>query len=170
MIAFLHIFCKINRQDLISYQGGEETISKADVNSLLVRFFALSYTPGENEYFYPAYSSSFYYWNGYYRWPAADGESYNYFTVVDELRRNADGTVTADFQIYEVGLEEYWNVPGVDRAYYYMNSAAVADMVWAQRVTPVRGGTALLRPYDNYGVASYQLLRYETWSIEFAMP
>lgn len=167
MIQYIHIFCKINRHDLITYQSGEETISKADVNALMNRFFSTTYAPAEDEEFYLGYGSHFYYAGGYYRFIAADGESYNKFTVVDELSRNNDGTITASFQVYEVGLEEYWNVPGVDRAYYYMSSDQVADMVWAERVRPVQGGVALLRPYDNNGVASYQLLRYEIWDIIF---
>lgn len=170
MIAFIRIYCKVNQQDLVQPHGGEELVARADVDALLNRFFGLKYNPAEGEEFWPLYSDYFYYYQDDYHFKAADGESYNKFTVVYGLTFNADGTYTADFQVYEVGLEEYWNVPGVDSAYYYMTTEEVSDMVWAERVTPIQSGTAILRPYDYNGRATYQLLKYEVWDIEFHMP
>ncbi len=163
MLRFVHIYCKINRQDLISYDNGDEVISLEDANRLFLRFFGKSSSPAEGE----TYAPSGRYSDGSYRWPAADGESYTAFTVVTKLEPDADGCYLATFQIYEVDLDEYWSLGGVDRSYYYMNIAGASDMVKAGRITAVNSGQAVLRPYNNNGVASYQLVRYVLWGEPF---
>ena len=168
LLQFVHLYLKINHANLITYEAGEETISLADMNDNLQRFFARSVSPVEGQTYMLDAWNSFRYSGGRFRFTAADGESYNYFTVVDEMTRNADGTYTVRFQVYELGLEEYWNTPGIDGSFYRLDSDGVAAMVWGERVIPVQGGTAVLRDYTKpNGVVTYQILDYDIWAITF---
>ena len=167
MIAFVHIYCKINNRNAILYQGGYETISLDDMNAQLRRFFDVSCKPNDGvSYMLDAWTIGEYH-DGYFWFPAADGESYNYFTVVDSMTRNSDGTYSVQFQVYALNLDEYWS-SGIDNAFYRLNPDQVADLVWSDRVTPVQGGTAVVRDYTkSNGVATYQLISYDIWNITF---
>lgn len=164
-IAFVRLYCKINHQELIAYQDGDETIALSDMNALLARFFDRSVSPKEGETYLLSAWSTIRYSDGRFRVPASDGESYNYFTVVRQMTPQSDGTIEVEFQVFELGLEEYWNTPGIDNSYYQLSNDQTEQLVWAERIRPVQGGTARVRPYDNNGRATYQLLRYETWAL-----
>ncbi len=167
IIRLVEIYCKINHNACIHYENGEECLSLADANLYLERFFGRTVHPYDGaEYLLDAWHS-FRYSDGCFRFPAADGESYNKFTVAYEMNANQDGTYTVQFQVYELGLEEYWNTPGVDDSFYRINNDQAGDMVWDYRILPVQGGTAVLRDYNFNGRATYQILSYEVWDIEF---
>ncbi len=167
MIAFVHIYCKINHRNAIRYQGGYETISLEDMNAQLRRFFDVSCKPNDGaSYMMDAWTIGEYH-DGYFWFPAADGESYNHFTVVDSMTRNSDGSYTVQFQVYALDLDEYWS-SGMDNSLYSLNSDQVTDLVWSERVKPVQGGTALVRDYTKAnGIATYQLISYDVWNITF---
>lgn len=168
LIRLVEIYCKINHRSCIIYLNGEECLSLEDANLYLNRFFGRTISPYNGaEYLLDAWNS-FRYQDGYFRFPAADGESYNKFTVVYEMDANTDGTYTVQFQIYELGLEEYWNTPGVDNSFYRLNTDQAAALVWDYRIRPVQGGTAVVRDYTFNGRATYQILSYEVWDIEFS--
>lgn len=168
LLRFVELYCKINHNKLISYYGGEECLSLSDMNTYMNRFFGRTVNPYEGQSYLLDAWNEFHYSGGYFRFPAADGGSFNYFTVVDEMLANSDGTYTVHFQNYMLGLEEYWNTPGVDNSFYKLNHDQVANMVWNYRVTPVQGGTAVVRDYNFNGSKTYQILSYEVWDIEFS--
>ena len=168
LLHFLEIYCKINHRNQISYIGGEECLSLADANNYMNRFFARSVSPYEGETYLLDAWHNFRYSSGYFRFPAADGESYNYFTIVYDMTNNGDGTYTVQFQNYELNLEEYWNTPGVDYSFYWLNNDQVAQLVWSGRAMPVEGGTAVVRDYVYNGSTTYQILSYEVWGIGFS--
>ena len=164
LIRFVELYCKLNHYDRIRYLEGEECLSLEDANLYLQRFFDRSVNPVNNtEYMLSAWNS-FTYRDGYFRFPAADGEAYNHFTVVYEMTANGDGTYTVQFQNYELDLMEYWD-NGVSDAIYHMNNDEVANLVWSGRAKPVQGGTAVVRDYTFNGIPTFQILSYEVWSI-----
>lgn len=168
LLRFIELYCKINHHNQISYQGGEECLSLEDANNYLNRFFARTVSPYEGATYLLDAWHSFRYSGGYFRFPAADGESYNYFTIVYEMTRNGDGTYTVQFQNYELKLEEYWDALGVDYSFYWLNNDQAAQLVWDGRAIPVEGGTAVVRDTVYNGSTTYQILSYEVWEIGFS--
>ena len=167
LLRLVEIYCKINHPGLVEYVGSEECLSLDNMNLYLKRFFGRTVNPYDGaEYLLDAWNT-FRYKDGYFRFPAASGESYNKFTIVYDMTANGDGTYTVDFQVYELGLEEYWNTPGIDNSFYWMNNDQAGDLVWAYRAMPIQGGTAIVRDYTFNGHATYQILSYEVWDIEF---
>ena len=164
LLRFVELYCKLNHHDRISYLEGEECLSLEDANLYLQRFFDRSVNPVNNtEYMLSAWNT-FTYRDGYFRFPAADGEAYNHFTVAYEMTANADGTYTVQFQNYELDLMEYWD-NGISDPIYHMNNDEVANLVFSGRAKPVQGGTAVVRDYTFNGVPTFQILSYEVWSI-----
>lgn len=169
LIRFVRLYYKINHHDLITYENGEECLSLDTANLYLNRFFGRTIEPVNGQEFMIDAWHSFRFENGAFRFEAADGESHNGFTVVYGMTKNADGTYTVQFQNYELDLDEYWD-KGMENSLYQLDNDGVADLVWAGRATPVQGGTAVVRDYSFNGRATFQILSYEVWYIEFARP
>ena len=95
-----------------------------------------------------------------YYFPAADGEAFNTFTVVNFMNRMADGkTIAVSFDIYDLDYEVYWDT-GLEDKYYAMTPEEAESCGVLTR----RGeGTADLEEYVYHGVSTYRLLYY--WSI-----
>ncbi len=167
LIRVVEIYCKINHRDAISYANGDECLSLETANMYLNRFFNRTVSPyNGQEYLLDAWHT-FVYKDGYFRFPAADGASYNKFTVVYDMLANSDGTYTVDFQIYELDIMEYLD-KGMDNALYWLSNEEAADLVWNRRILPVQGGTAVVRDYTFNGRPTYQILSYDVWDIEFS--
>lgn len=166
LIRFVELYCKLNHHDRIVYLEGDECLSLEDANLYLNRFFARSVNPLNNtEYMLSAWNT-FVYRDGYFRFPAADGEAYNHFTVAYDMTANGDGTYTVQFQNYELDLMEYWD-SGMSDSLYHLNNDEVANLVWSGKAKPVQGGTAVVRDYTFNGVPTFQILSYEVWNIIF---
>ncbi len=167
LMKFVYIYCKINHPAAVAAEGAFETVTLGTMNEYLNRFFGFTRNPVNGASYLLDQWNSFTFHDGKFWFPAASGESYNKFTVVYEMMSNGDGTYTCSFQVFEVGLEEYWNTPGVDNAYYHLSNDQVSNYVWNNRVKPVQGGTAIVRDYTYNGRATYQLLSYSVWDITF---
>ncbi len=159
MIRFVHIYCFLNRQDMITYKNNEALIAVGDVNVQMRRYFGKMIYPNQGDSYD---NGAFYYSGSYFHFPPADGEDYNYFTVVDELLDNGDGTYTANFHVYELILFEF-RARGISDSYYYLTPDQVDELIEVGNVTLFAAGTATLVDYESPGIVSYQLLRYDTW-------
>ena len=140
LIRFVRLYCKINHHDLITYENGEECLSLDTANLYLNRFFGRTIEPVNGQEFMIDAWHSFRFENGAFRFEA----------VVYGMTKNADGTYTVQFQNYELDLDEYWD-KGMENSLYQLDNDGVADLVWAGRAT-------------------FQILSYEVWYIEFARP
>lgn len=166
LLRYVELYCKINHHDLIYYENSEECLSLDNMNLYLERFFGRKVSPVNGASYMLDAWHEFHYSDGAFRFPAADGEAYNRFTVVYEMSSNGDGTYTVKFQNYELDLNEYWD-KGIDNVIYHMNNDEVANLVWSGRAKPFQGGTAVVRDYSFNGRPTYQILSYEVWSITF---
>ncbi len=167
LMKFVWIYCKINNPAAIHYEGSYETVTLEDMNAQLNRFFGITRTPYEWASYMLDQWNSFEYHDGRFWFPAASGESYNKFTVAYEMMNNGDGTYTVSFQVFELGLEEYWNTPGINNFYYKLSNDETAAYVAAERIKPVQGGTAVVRDYTkSNGVVTYQLISYTVWDLK----
>ena len=154
--AFLHN--KINsfgRDRIESRQRNGEyyyTISTADVDNCLDRFFGVGVPHQDFDY----YNFHVYCEDGYYYFPAADGESYNNFTIASEVIRDG-GVLRVKFDVYGLDLETYWYEDGIDEKYYAMTAAEAASNGLLEH----RGsGEAVLENYTLDGSATYRLISY----------
>ena len=140
------------------------------MNALLQRFFDRTVSPYDGQEYMLSLWQNFRFSDGRFRIPASDGESYDRFSVVYDMTPLDDGSYEVKFQVYSLSLEIYWNTPGIDDKYYHLDNDGAAALVWGEQLWPEQGGLARVRPYVNNGRATYQLMSYETWDIEFAMP
>jgi hypothetical protein len=168
LLRVVEIYCKINHPGLISYSGGDECLGLKDANTYMERFFGRTVNPPEGATYLLDASHSFRYSGGYFRFPAADGANYNRFTVVRSMTANTDGTYDVEFTVYEISLEQYWNTPGVDNSFYWLNDSQVSAKVWNHEALPVQNGTAIVKDYSFNGKPTYQILKYDAWDIEFS--
>lgn len=166
LLRFVELYFKINENSRISLVAGEECMSLADANTYMKRFFGKTASPYEGASYLLDAWNEFKYSGGYFRFPAADGGSFNRFTVAREMTANTDGTYTVNFQVFELDLSEYWD-KGMDNALYWLSNDEVAALVSSKRVKPVQGGTAVVRDYNFNGKSTYQILSYEVWDLKF---
>lgn len=168
LVSFAYLYCKINRRNMLdTAQAGESyyyTLSLENANTVLNRHF--DYTLSEEdaarfpENEDPNSRFHSFYENGTFYFPAADGESYNRFTVVSHIDQpeNGDNRYQMYFDIYELNIQEYMKANGaVDSGYYYMSASQAAN---DSRLTWENSGVALVKPYNNNGTDTYQLLYY----------
>ena len=160
LVGFAYLHNKINSfgRDKISVLqwNGEAcySISAADVDETLERFFGVRVDPAEF-----ALDSHTVGCDGErYYFPAADGEAYNTFSVAKQFVSDGSGTCRVAFDVYGLDILTYFGDNGIDGAYYAL-TAAEAE---ANGLLEYRGsGEATLEDYDNNGSATYRLLSYD---------
>ena len=163
LVNFAYLYCKINRHAALNTAQVENsyyyTLSLEDANAVWSRHFGFTlneaeaslYAPNTTEFYRSFYSSGAFYF------PAADGESYNRFTVVRQMEDLGNGTYRLLFDIYSLDIDEYWKSNGVDSGFYAMTASAARQ---DSRLSWQASGVAVVRPYTNNGTATYQLVRY----------
>ena len=160
LVSFAYLHNKINSfgRDKISVRewNGEVyySISAADVNACLERFFGVSIDPAEFALDSHTVGSD----GQRYYFPAADGEAYNTFSVARELISDGSGTYRVKFDVYGLDILTYFDDNGIDGFYYTLTAAEAAENSQLE----YRGsGEATLEDYDNNGSATYRLIAYD---------
>lgn len=153
-----HLF--INNNSEISYSSDNaQRFSNASAQNCLERYFGVSLEPKDYSGIVSGAQRSYKYIDGYfcnYSWGI--GEAYNRFSIVSNAYKNSDGSITAEFKVYELDIEEY-HANGLTRSIYAMRPENI--MQHRPAVSLVEGGTAQVRPYTKSdGGPSYQLLSY----------
>ena len=168
LFHFAHLWAKINRQSAISYKDGYEAMTREAVNEITGRFFGQVLDPVSGTDYSEELGIGRFDWNhcwyadGLYYYPAADGESYNRFSVVTEAAELPGQLLRFRFTFYELDLDVYWDNLGIPDAYYWL-SPEECRMPGAAEITPVGTGTALCSRCQlmDSGRESYQLISYE---------
>lgn len=171
LFFFAHLWAKINRNDAISYEGNFETMSLDDfwdiVEPRLV--FPEELRPVEGEDYSAALGMGNFDWdrcwyeNGRFYYPAADGESFNRFSLVDEAYKVNDQTYRFCFTIYELDLDIYWGRHSVPDEYYHLTAAEVVQRIANGEIRAVRTGMAVCSPiyWESSRTEMYRLAYYE---------
>ncbi|MBR6498509.1 MAG: hypothetical protein IKT23_02330, partial [Clostridia bacterium] len=162
LVNFAYLYCKINRHSLLSTAevNGSYfyTLSPEDANTVLNRHFAITLSEAEAAQFPvnedPSARYHSYYSAGFFYFPAADGESYNRFTVVREIEPLSGGQYRMYFDIYKLDILEYRRTDGVDTSFYYLSAGQAEN---DSRLTWENSGVAIVTPYNNNGTDTYQL-------------
>ena len=156
--SFAHRFCKINRYSAITYENGYETVALDTVNELCMRFFGREIHPTDGTQYTNEWGMQWKFENGKFYFPAADGESYNRFAVVNDYLRLPGGNVILSFDVYELKLEEYWD-KGMDSSLYSLTADKAAAIARTGRITCVGVGAAEVLPIEQSGHDGYHLYR-----------
>ena len=176
LFSFAHRWAKINRRSAISYSGSYEVMTLAAVNEILERYLEgdCALNPAEGTDYSAALGMGHFDWDhcwysgGCFYYPAADGESYNCFTVVTEKLQYPSGLSTLCFTVYELDLSLYWEHNGIPAEYYRLTPAEAAQRAQKGEITPMRMGEALCSPWllTAQNRESYRLLRYELYPLD----
>ena len=132
------------------------TLPFDDLNTIIRRFFDRE-LPETARYICtsPDEYGSFYQ-DGYYFTLAASGEIYTKFTVANSISDIGDGKYVVDFGVYELDWQYLSSATSIPSEIYSLNK----DNVYS-KAQYLNSGTAIVKPYDNNGIPSYQLLSYQ---------
>ena len=148
--AFLHTI--VNNYKAIVFDGSWMKISADTIEQYTNRF--LGVVPPRQ-----TYGGYYEYVDGYYRVPAASGETYNHFTIANTVYENPNGTFTVYYDVYQLDYEVYFD-KGMPDAVYHLRTANGSSYA----LTYEGSGSATIRPYTlSNGRESYQLIFYEIY-------
>jgi len=152
LLMYGYSFAKVNNRDMLGSNSTDYYMNKADMDYILNRFFGRTVYLMDgtvlDERNYPVT-----YTNGAYYWPAADGASYSYCSVATNMVKNANGTYTVTFDIYE------HIYPHESMSPYYSYTAAQAAA--SGDLVKYGSGTAVVRDHvRDGGIETYQLISY----------
>ena len=156
MLSFAYSHARINNDGKVYYGSVEYYISESDVNSILNKYFGVTYAkngaPDTFSYSTQYGTHSIRYDGDYYYFPAADGGGYAYLSIAKDMVRNSDGSYTVMYDAYS--LVDFWED---DTENYYGYSAEQARN--SIKLDYMYSGVARVKDYTRTnGVQSYQLL------------
>ena len=163
LARFAQLFCKINKQNALRFDGDYDTFSLDTVNELCMRFFGREIHPANGVLYENQAGLQWTYENGKFHFPSGDGEAYNRFAVVSSYLQLEGGNVILGYDVYELDLDEYWQ-NGMDRKLYRMTPAQAQNAEESRLVARVGQGWAEATPVTQNGHDGYYLLRMETSS------
>ena len=160
LVDFAYMHNKINSfgRDKISVRqwNGEScySISAADVDQTLERFFGVKLDHGEFELdtHLVGFDGERYYFL------AADGEAYNTFSVANQVITDGSGTYWVRFDVYDLDIVTYFDTGSIADAYYALSAAEAESNGLLEYLGT---GAATLEDYVNNGSATYRLLSYD---------
>lgn len=163
MLKFGYLHLKINDSSKVKSDGSHYIVSRTDMDKCLTRFFGHTVPAATRSRTYATqygdYTETAEYKNNAYYFPAADGESYNQFTVVNRVMKTASGTYYVEFNVYALDIETFFNT-GLTGSYYQMTaSEALLD----EHLEYQYSGTAEVTDYQSGTYRSYQLVNYRIY-------
>ena len=158
---FAHLFCKINKHDVLSFDGNSDTVSLETVNELCMRFFGREIHPVNGVLYENRGGLQWTYENGKFHFPSGDGEAYNRFAVVNSDLQLEGGDEILGYDVYELNLDEYWQ-SGMDSALYHMTPAQAQTTEASGRIKRLGCGWAEVTFVEQNGHDGYFLHRMET--------
>ena len=119
--TFAYRWTRINKPDDVKIDGSYYKISCDQIKKLADRYLNQTITQDQlNEH---VWSGEGEYADGWYYEPAADGESYTGFAVVDNAYDLGNGMLRLESTAYSLDLDTYWdNNETIPKKYYSMTS------------------------------------------------
>ena len=169
LLEFAYLWTRINNRSALGSDGySQYTVSLEQINSVITRYMgsALALHP-ENGAAYSMSGQVVSYWDGLFYFIAADGESYPWFSVVDEVRDYENDETVLRFTIYELSMRLYFeegngSIPG---KYYDLTPEEASRLSLAgdtPAITACITGTAVCKRSvsPDTGRRTYTLVRY----------
>lgn len=158
LAEFAYRWSKINKYSNIEVEGNYYKISLDKVKNITGKYFETKLTDDDlyghdwDKSMFGAFCKG-----GYYYVPAADGESYTTFAVVEQAEDAGDDTLWLYFTTYELDLDVYWdNDEVIPKKYYSMTAKEAAD---AKELTSGYQGMAIVKKDKD----SYKLMYYKQY-------
>ena len=152
LLNFGHIYAGINNSNVVQSDSESYWIAKADMDSILTRFFGKTVNVADPSQLTTPYGTPIRLSDGKYHFPLASGESYSYCSIVTSMIPNGNGEYAVTFDVYQ-GIHHESMSP----YYSYTSAQAKADSI----LTYCYSGSAIVRDYTrSNGQATYQLLAY----------
>lgn len=109
LVSFAHLYYKINDRDAIGYQSLDdesyETLTEAQVNEVLLRYMNRTVTVADGTDFTEQRGDNYavheMFRDGFYWFPAADGDMHAQIAVCERVEDNQDGTWTLHYRVYD---------------------------------------------------------------------
>lgn len=169
LLEFAYLWTRINNRSAIGTDGySQYTVSLEQVNRVITRYMGsgLALSP-ENGDTYSVSGQIVSYWEGLFYFIAADGESYPWFSVVDEVRDYENDETVLRFTIYELDMRLYFEEGNgsVPSKYYDLTpeeAKALSLAGAAPAITACITGTAVCKRSvsPDTGRRTYTLVRY----------
>lgn len=157
-LMFVFSWFNLNKHDQMKFSADYDAmLSYEQVNERLERFFGEGISrPSEGTRYTSEYGARIYFENGYFTTPWGEGDSHADFTVAKSMKDNGDGTYTVEFDVYTA--EDYATGGDhlTDESFYKLTP----ENVTGRNVTYQYSGHAIVRPYKNGSIDSYQLEAY----------
>ena len=149
LLAFAYSYLRINEPDVLepAQDGTSRIMLRADdVDRVVYRFFGATVEHTKDTYFFPM----------------ADEDTQTFFSIVEEISENGDGTYRVEFTTWELSSDgkRYSTVP--DEC-YSLNSSTVYGCKYGSDISFAGSGTAVIREYTDDDNTTYQLISYASW-------
>lgn len=144
--AFIHNL--INNSSNILWSGSQMGISFSAVNSTLGKYMGTSVDRNDYSKYEYGYNYVWHYSDGMFWTGAASGESYDYYTIVNGMFDNGDGTYKITFNVYYAGYDEL-----TAEYYSYTDSEARNSSVYQY------SGWAIIKPKLYNGSDTWELIK-----------
>ena len=154
---FAFMWSYINRQSDVKTDGNYYVVTYDTVRRLADRYFGLDISREDlADHETPDSMYGWFYKNGDFYYPAADGESYPSFAVVRSITKEDGDELQLQFDVYDLDMDIYWdNDEKIPSKYYSMSpdeAAASSDL------TRTGTGFAIVENTDEgYKLKFYQL-------------
>lgn len=149
LLTFAYSYLRINEPDVLepAQDGTSRIMLRADdVDRVVYRFFGTTVEHTEDVYYFPV----------------ADEDTQTFFSTVEAISENGDGTYRVEFTKWELssGGNRYSTVP--DEC-YSLNNLTVYDSKYSSDISFESYGTAVIREYTDGDNTTYQLISYVPW-------
>ena len=152
LIRFAFTYNNINAYDRIVVMHDDTNyyyaIETGYVDSTLQYFFGKTLQhPAENQII----ADGIIYYDGYYLFPASDGEYYGYLSIINGLYLNEDNTYSVSFSVYAISVDAYYSGESL-YAYYAMNAEQASQCT---ELSYCYSGEAVFDVQSSYHLLSY---------------
>lgn len=162
LLSFAWHYAKINQSayESISLENSfYYAVSVDTIEALSLRFFGRSISEAVQD---AGASGALRIKDGKVCFPAADGETYNRLTVLDQAVEQSDGSIKVDFSIYSTDIDESIVWPGRtihNKSLYYFTPEEAAGHAMLHYE---HGGEAVIQPYTaENGTEAFLLVSYQ---------
>ena len=157
LAEFAYMWSRINKQSNIETEGYYYRIGFDKIKNIVDKYFGVKLTDNDlYGYTWEKSDNGGFCKGGYYYVPAADGESYTTFAVIEQAEDAGDGVLWLYFTTYNVNMDTYWdNNESIPKKYYSLSSKEAAS---APYLTQGYQGLAIVRKAgDSYKLKYYKL-------------
>ena len=154
LVSFAHLYYKLNEPGQIIYRemdgSSYETLGIGQVNGLLLQMLDTTVDVPDGTDFTEQrgdnYAQHEIFKDGFFWFPAADGDQHTAFAVCERVRDNSDGTYTLEYRVYDLTHPEDYEVPDKTAAFAMLS---VADVEGDEQFELIMCGAAIVRVHPD---------------------